>query len=167
MIHYVWRILALSHFMNLCLLEKFITNGRSMASELSKDAVKAIENILHMAFAQNRTMLYEHEVYSILSAMGLSVPLHVVITAEDQITSKLLSLFRGQQIVLKIVAAEVIHKESLGGVQVVTREPDRVQAAFKRMVAEFTGRGIAVHGGLLVQRIRYSRELGNKRNWRD
>jgi 3-hydroxypropionyl-CoA synthetase (ADP-forming) len=133
-----------------------------MASELSKAAIQAVDRILHMAYARNRTMLYEHEVYSILSAMGLSVPVHVVITSADQITTELLSLFRGRRIVVKIVAGEVGHKESLGGVQIVAREAGRVRAVFERMVADFAGRGFNVHGGLLVQRIRYSPELGNE-----
>jgi 3-hydroxypropionyl-CoA synthetase (ADP-forming) len=133
-----------------------------MAPGLSKHAIKAVEKILHMAFARNRTMLYEHEVYSILSAAGLSVPVHVAITSADQITDELLSLFRGRRVVMKIVAGEVSHKERLGGVQVVDREPEKVRAVFERMTADFAGRGMAVQGALLVQWIRYSRELGNE-----
>ncbi len=133
-----------------------------MTSELSKDAIKAVEKILHMAFVQNRTMLYEHEVYSILSAMGLSVPVHVAITSGEQISEELLSMFRERKIVVKIIAAEVSHKESMGGVQFADREPDQVRAVFERMAANFAGRGIAVRGALLVQWIRYSRELGNE-----
>jgi 3-hydroxypropionyl-CoA synthetase (ADP-forming) len=133
-----------------------------MASELSKDAIQAVDRILHMAYGRNRTMLYEHEVYSILSAMGLSVPVHVVITSADQITTRLLSLFRGRRIVVKIVAGEVSHKESLGGVRVVAREAGQVRAVFESMAADFAGRGFRIHGGLLVQRIRYSPELGNE-----
>jgi 3-hydroxypropionyl-CoA synthetase (ADP-forming) len=133
-----------------------------MPSELSSSAIKAIDKIIAIASAQGRNMLFEHEVYSILAIMGLNVPMHVVVTAQDQITEGLLAQFHSRRIVVKVVAGEVSHKESLGGVQVVAREPDQVLAAFERMKVDFTARGVTVQGILLVQWTQYSRELGNE-----
>jgi 3-hydroxypropionyl-CoA synthetase (ADP-forming) len=133
-----------------------------MQSELSSAAIKAIGKIIDFAHAQGRSMLFEHEVYSILAAIGLSVPMHVVVTRADQITEGLLAQFHSKRIVAKVVAGEVSHKESMGGVQVVSREPDQVRAVFERMQADFAVRGVAVQGILLVQWIQYSRELGNE-----
>ncbi len=133
-----------------------------MSVELSFAAVKAVEKILGQALARGRSMLFEHEVYGILAAIGLGVPVHLVVTAEEQITADLLTRFHGRYIVIKIVAPEVNHKESMGGVQVVGRSPDKVRAAFSRMKADFSEQGIAIQGALLVQWIAYSRELGNE-----
>jgi 3-hydroxypropionyl-CoA synthetase (ADP-forming) len=133
-----------------------------MTSVLSKKTIKVVEKILEMASAQGRSMLFEHEVYSVLAALGLSVPVHVVVTAEGQITETLLSQFRGRRIMVKVVAGGVTHKESVGGVQVVAREPGPVRAVFERMKTDLAGRGVTVQGVLLVQWIPYSRELGNE-----
>ncbi len=133
-----------------------------MSSELSSTVIKAIEKIMDFAHARGRSMLFEHEVYSILAAIGLNVPMHVVVTGADQITDELLAQFRGQRIVAKVVSGEVGHKESMGGVQVVAREPDPVRAVFERLKTDFSARGIDMPGILLVQWIQYSRELGNE-----
>ncbi len=133
-----------------------------MPPELSKAAIKAIEKIIYLASAQGRSMLFEHEVYSILAVMGLSTPMHVVVTAEDQITAALLSQFHSKRIVAKVVAGEISHKETMGGVQVVARESGPVRAVFNRMKADFGQKGVAIHGILLVQWMPYSRELGNE-----
>jgi 3-hydroxypropionyl-CoA synthetase (ADP-forming) len=74
----------------------------------------------------------------------------------------LLSPFRGRRIVVKVVAGSISHKESLGGVQVAVREVDRVRAVSEQMKADFASRGITIQGVLLVQWVRYSRELGNE-----
>jgi 3-hydroxypropionyl-CoA synthetase (ADP-forming) len=133
-----------------------------MTSELSREAIKVVEKILEMALAQGRFMLFEHEVYSILATLGLNVPVHVKVTDGNQITQALLSQFRGRRIVVKVIADGVTHKENLGGVQVVAREVSQVRAVFERMAADFAGQGVMVQGVLLVQWIRYSRELGNE-----
>jgi 3-hydroxypropionyl-CoA synthetase (ADP-forming) len=133
-----------------------------MSSQLSVDAVHAIERTIRFAADQGRCMLFEHEVYTILATMGLNVPVHVLVTAQDQITAGLLAPFHRKKLVVKVVASQVSHKAVAGGVQVVASDPDNVRAAFGRMLRDFTDQGIHVHGILLVEWIRYSRELGNE-----
>jgi 3-hydroxypropionyl-CoA synthetase (ADP-forming) len=133
-----------------------------MEDRLTAATIKAIEGVMALAHAQGRHMLFEHEVYTILAAMGLAVPAHVLVTSAEQITPGLLDQFTGKHLVAKVVAGEVGHKERLGGVQVVARERDQVQAVFTRMLEAFAGRGVAIQGVLLAQWIPYSRELGNE-----
>ncbi len=133
-----------------------------MKSEFSDSAIKVVERTLDFAYSQGRNMLFEHEVYIILAAMGLSVPTHVMVTTGAQITEELLAKFKSKRIVIKVVAGQVSHKESAGGVRVVANAPDRVRAAVERMLADFADQGVAVQGVLLVQWIQYSRELGDE-----
>lgn len=133
-----------------------------MSSHLSVDAIHAIERVIRFAFDQGRKMLLEHEVYTILAAMGLNVPVHILVTAPEQITPEMLTPFHRKKIVVKVVAGEVSHKAVAGGVQVVANNPAKVRAAFRRMYQDFTEQGVHVQGILLVEWIRYSRELGNE-----
>ncbi|MGD9366466.1 MAG: acetate--CoA ligase family protein [Desulfobacteraceae bacterium] len=133
-----------------------------MVAKQSDQAIAVAAQTLHLAFSQGRRMLFEHEVYTILSAMGLTVPMHVVVTSRDQITDALLSSFSGKKIVLKVIAEEISHKERMGGVKVVPKATQAVLAAYDRMAREFGNHGKKVRGILLVQWIRYSRELGNE-----
>lgn len=133
-----------------------------MLSKLSGNAIVVAEQIMRLAFAQGRRMLFEHEVYTILAAMGLTVPVHVVVTNPRQINDALLAQFRNRKIVLKVIAGEVSHKERMGGVQVMVKDPEKVRAAFNRMTRHFTDQNISVQGILLVQWISYSREMGNE-----
>lgn len=133
-----------------------------MTDHLPVQAIDTAERILAAAFDQNRRMLFEHEVYAILEGMGLTVPIHTMVTDEEQINDDLLSMFRGNKIVLKVISTEVGHKAKMGGVQVVPRTAEKACAAFNALSMNFSRQGIAVQGILLVQWVRYSRELGNE-----
>ena len=136
--------------------------GQPKLSKLSDEAIAVAEQILRLASGQGRRMLFEHEVYTILAGMGLTVPVHVVVTNPNQINDALLTPFRTRKVVLKVIAGEVSHKERVGGVQVVSKDPERVRTAFEIMTRNFIDQGICVQGVLLVQWISYSRELGNE-----
>lgn len=133
-----------------------------MLSKLPDEAIVVAEKVIRLAFGQGRRMLFEHEVYTILAGMGLTVPVHVVVTDPILVNEALLAQFRSRKIVLKVIAGEVSHKESVGGVQVVAKDPEKVRAAIHHMIRDFTHQGISVQGVLLVQWINYSRELGNE-----
>lgn len=133
-----------------------------MLSKLPDEAIVVAENVIRWAFGQGRRMLFEHEVYTILAGMGLTVPVHVVVTDPILVNEALLAQFRSRKIVLKVIAGEVGHKESVGGVQVMAKDPEKVRAAIHHMIRDFSDQGISVQGVLLVQWINYSRELGNE-----
>jgi acyl-CoA synthetase (NDP forming) len=133
-----------------------------MQSQLPAGAMPAIESVLRHAFSQERHTLLEHEVYTVLAAIGLNVPVHVLVTAGEQVTSRLLKQLPSRRIVLKIAAAAVGHKETLGGVQIVANDSHQVRSACDTMLRNFKERGIEPMGVLLAEHIRYSPELGNE-----
>lgn len=133
-----------------------------MISQLPSHAYKVVDRTIRFAFNQGRRVLFEHEVYTILSALGLEVPVHLLVTGHPQITDQLLVPFRSKKLVLKVAAAEISHKAGAGGVRVVANDSARVREACRRMEQDFARRNIDVQGILLVEWIGYSRELGNE-----
>ena len=133
-----------------------------MTAALSTASIRSIEAIMRSADLQGRSMLFEHEVYEVLTILGLAVPVHAMVTSAEQITDELLGRFHSKHVVVKVVASGIGHKERYGGVQVVAKEPGQVQAVFRRMLDDFEAQGAAVQGVLLAQWIQYSRELGNE-----
>ena len=133
-----------------------------MMSRLTDHSIKAVDRIIRFAHNQGRRILFEHEVYTILSSLGIEVPLHVLVTGHPQVADKLLAPFRSKKIVLKVVAAQISHKAGAGGVRVVANDAASVRQACQRMERDFAGQGIDIQGILLVQWIEYSRELGNE-----
>ena len=133
-----------------------------MPQHLSDHAISQTERILEAAFDQGRQMLLEHEVYAILESMGLSVPVHSVVTDEGQVNDDMLSGFSSNNIVVKVISEEVGHKAQMGGVQIVPIDTETVRSAVRTMMQDFGKKGIAIEGILLVQWIGYSPELGNE-----
>ena len=133
-----------------------------MPSKLSSSTIKVVARTLDAAFSQGRAMLYEHEVYTILAAMGLNVPIYKVVTKPAQITTSALAPFFGKQIVVKVIADNIHHKERVGGVKFVPRKIGKLRDAFRQISADFAQKGITIYGVLLVQWISYSPELGNE-----
>ncbi len=123
---------------------------------------KKIDNILVKAYNDNRTRLYEHEVYEILSELDILTPTHLFVTDEEDITNSTLSVFSTDKIVLKIVSRDIVHKHKSGGVKAVIKDLDFVRYSFRNMKKNFEkGKGRTV-GILLVEYIDYSKDLGNE-----
>ena len=130
--------------------------------QLDKGTIAAVDRILAAAHALKRDMLYEYEVYDILQAMGIHVPVHRLIGFEDEISPELLSHFSSSKIVLKGVVADIAHKQKAGAVKVVHKDLDFIRYNFTRMKTHLEDNGHRVEGILLVEYIEYSKELGNE-----
>lgn len=142
-----------------------MTNDRSelaMDHQLDHVSLKVIEQIMAGAHNQGRSTLYEHEVYALLSVLGLNTPVHFLIRDEKEITAELLSRFGSEKIVMKLVARDLVHKQAAGGVQMVYKDLEFVRYSYNRMTAAFAGRNIQVAGILFVEFINYSQDLGNE-----
>ena len=123
---------------------------------------KDIEKILEQARAEGRSQLYEYEVYSILSLLGIRTPVHSRVANEEQVNRDMLSEFGSSRIVIKIISPEVAHKQKLGGVKVLHKDLDFVRYSIRSMIDRFEQQGVRVDGVLLVDFIEYSPELGNE-----
>ncbi len=121
-----------------------------------------VEPILHKAHDEGRRMLYEHEVYAVLSEMDLTVPTHALVTDPADITPDLLSRFSSGKIVLKAAAAGIAHKQKAGGVRVVVKDLDFIRYTFHGMKTALEAAGHRLAGILLVEFIEYSQDLGNE-----
>ncbi|MCK4925272.1 MAG: acetate--CoA ligase family protein, partial [Spirochaetes bacterium] len=76
-----------------------------------KPWAQKIETILTNAHGEGREQLFEHEVYSILSHLGITTPNHSFARHEEEITSETLSSFGSSRIVLKVVSRHITHKQ--------------------------------------------------------
>jgi len=130
--------------------------------KLDPAALKPIEKIIAGAHAQGRDVLYEHEVYAILSKLGLNTPIHFLVRDEKEITGDLLARFGSEKIVIKGVASELTHKQEVGGVQMVYKDLEFVKYAYKRMKTDLAARNLKIEGILFVEFINYSQDLGNE-----
>ena len=133
-----------------------------MSAKGELPAFDEIETLLARAYAQDRSRLYEHEIYSILDRIGLMVPVHFLITHEDQITPDLMFDFTGGKVVLKAAYMDIVHKQKAGAVQVVIKDLEFVRYSYRRMKDSLEAEGYALAGILLVEFIEYSQDLGNE-----
>jgi 3-hydroxypropionyl-CoA synthetase (ADP-forming) len=133
-------------------------------SVLSQQAVEGVDAILEGAARDGRSSLYEHEVYGILSSLGLSVPKFLFVRDPRQVGDAQLRDF-GPRLVVKIVSPEIPHKQKLGGVRVVNgTDALYVQYVLARMKEEveshFPGRPPCIAGFLVVEHVPHTQALG-------
>lgn len=133
--------------------------------KLTPEMILRIDGILTAAQAQGRGVLYEHEVYGVLEAIGLGVPRHRFVRDVAEVTPELLSGL-GHTVMAKIVSASIPHKQKLGGVRRVgTADPLYVQFAMTRMREEVLSRLPAreapeIAGFLLVEYVPHTQAIG-------
>ncbi len=126
-----------------------------------------IDALLESIDAEKRQILFEHEIYKILSIMGIRVPVHRFIRLKEKVIAKHLASFRASDLMVKVVSPQVLHKGRVNGVRKVSRDPDSVNAAIKEMVdlvpshPSFT-EPPRITGFLLTEFVTHSQELGHE-----
>ena len=136
-------------------------------SVLAREVVCGVDAILLEAEREGRSSLHEHEVYGILSCIGLTVPRHLFVRDPREVTDADLKTI-GHTLVVKIVSPQVPHKQKLGGVRVVSgADPLFVQFVMARMREEVESHFSAaerptVAGFLVVEHVPYTQSLGNE-----
>jgi 3-hydroxypropionyl-CoA synthetase (ADP-forming) len=124
-----------------------------------------IDSVFREAMEDGRNVLYEHEVYRLLSYLGLGVPEFVFLERSSDVTSATLERF-GQDLIVKIVSPEIAHKQKLGGVRKIRNiEPLFVQFALERMreevLAQFPDGGKpCIAGFLIVEFVQFTQAIG-------
>ena len=78
--------------------------------------------------------LFEHEVYALLRAAGISTPSFFFLSRGEAITDRDLSGFNGGRVVLKVVSPRILHKSDVGGVRFVERSAPIVNASVLEMM---------------------------------
>jgi len=133
-------------------------------STLSPEAARGVDEILQGAAREGRSSLYEHEVYGILSSLGLSVPKFLFVRDPRQLGERELAEI-GHRVVVKVVSPEIPHKQKLGGVRVVSgTDALYVQYVMARMKEEveshFPGKPPCIPGFLVVEFVPHTQALG-------
>jgi len=127
----------------------------------------AIDGVLGAAHREQRTTLYEHEIYKILSIMGLNVPKHTVVRHKIDVTQELIDSFPGNHLVLKVISPQIAHKARIGGVLTVPRNTTGVSGAIDTMLSTIPTdpsfmTAPSIEGFLLTEFVNYSEELGHE-----
>ena len=107
--------------------------------------------------AQDRTVLLESEVKSLLAAYGANIPREIVCTTHAE------ALAAGQSLqspcVMKIVSPDISHKSDVGGVRVGV-VPSDVGTVFEEMLATIRAKQPAAHIlGVSVQELLHGQEV--------
>jgi indolepyruvate ferredoxin oxidoreductase beta subunit len=147
----------------------------SFEDRLSGAEAHAVERTLAEVAEEGRTQLFEHEVYTIVQLVGAITPPHYVfLTPDDLLSAEALAQFPGDQVVLKIVSPDIVHKTEANGIAFVRKDLDTVRAEIDRLVArhrehadvrgvlvvEFVERVRPGFGNELFVGIRATREFG-------
>lgn len=134
---------------------------------LTEHSANAVTRIFAEAHADGRDMLYEHEVYGILDAVGITCPGYVFIRDPQEITEELLRGF-DRELMVKAVSPDIIHKKKLGGVRHITiYDPLFVRYVVQQMrdevIAKYPGdTPPRIAGFLLAEFIPFSESLGHE-----
>jgi len=137
-------------------------------SAMSPGSFQKIDSILLRAFEDGRTTLYEHEVYGVLSAIGVGVPRCVYIQDPSEVDGALLSQFASPKLMLKIVSRDLAHKQRFGGVKkVLNHDPLFVKYVLTGMKEDVLshfpdGEKPRIDGFLLVEYVKFTQALGNE-----
>jgi acyl-CoA synthetase (NDP forming) len=85
------------------------------------------------ARAQGREALLESEGLRVAAQLGLRVPRCVFVPEGARVADMDLSSVPGERLVLKVVSAQILHKSDVGGVAVVARSGEAIEAALLEM----------------------------------
>jgi acyl-CoA synthetase (NDP forming) len=119
-----------------------------------------IRQLLESAGKSGRDVLLETEGITLLEALGFAVPRHVFVRGSADVASVDLSYFDGDEVVLKVISPEILHKSDVGGVVFVPRRQESIRSSILEMENKFRDRH--VEGYMIHQFVAYDRSLGNE-----
>lgn len=99
-----------------------------------------IAKIFGQAEKEGRSFLLEPEVYALLQNFGIHTPRFLFLEKGEKISRPELASLRSDEVVVKIVSPDIIHKSDVGGVAFIPAEAGKVNRAIVSMVEEVPGR---------------------------
>ena len=132
---------------------------------LQTHEIDTINEILSKAQGDNRTVLFEHEVYDMLDCIGLQTPKYIFVENESEVNNELISQFAGKMVV-KIVSRDLAHKQKYGGVKMLeTSESLYVRYVMSGMINEIyshfsDGEKPTIDGFVIVEFVSFKQGLG-------
>lgn len=90
-------------------------------------------HLIDNALAAGRTALLESEGLDLLAAAGITVPARVRLPLGTPVTEELLAPLPGDRVVLKVESPVILHKSDLGGVRILPRSAEAVNAVMQEL----------------------------------
>ena len=130
-----------------------------VGERLSGAEAHAVERTLLQVYEDERTQLFEHEVYAIVQLLGaITPPHHRMVGVDSLLSDEALERFPGDKVVLKIVSPDIVHKSDAHGVVFVRKDGDAVRAEINALVSRHRGTA-DVRGVLVVEHVEH--DAGN------
>lgn len=119
-------------------------------------------DLLSTAERDGRSLLLEHEVYALLASAGIDVPRHRLVRDASEVDAALCRSFACDELVVKVVSPDVLHKTEAGGVRFVASEAHVVAEAVAGVLEAVHRRapGAEVRGALVVEKVAHRASLG-------
>ncbi|HEU5220388.1 MAG TPA: acetate--CoA ligase family protein, partial [Gemmatimonadales bacterium] len=112
---------------------KELSGRPALSAEALTVDQETAQGLVTRAVAAGRARLAEDDALAFLSAYGIPVAQGTLTTTREEAAACAVRM--GFPVVLKIVAAELVHKTEVGGVEVGLRDAGEVAAAFDRVVS--------------------------------
>ena len=124
----------------------------------------AVAAVLASAEAGGRTVLLEHEVYSLLAAAGVAVPSHRFVDAVDAIDQSVCAALGAEEAVVKLSSPDLLHKSDVGGIVVCRNDVESLRAAVGRVLgqARVASPTARIAGALLAERVAHEAGAGRE-----
>ena len=135
---------------------------------MDSESFREIDSILLQAHEDGRKTLYEHEVYGILSSIGVDTPRCAFIRDVREVTPDLIRQFGTPARMLKTGSRDLAHNQRYGGVKKVTNlDPLFIRFVLTGMKEEvlshFPEDGKPqIDGFLIVEFLKFTQALGNE-----
>jgi acyl-CoA synthetase (NDP forming) len=112
------------------------------------------------AAREGRSALLETEGIELLRSIGIPVPAHIFVPAVEDLDAVMLDRIGSDHVVVKVVSPDILHKSEVGGVKIVPRSLDLVQATMTTMSSAL--QRYDIRGFLILQRVEYDRSPGGE-----
>jgi acyl-CoA synthetase (NDP forming) len=114
--------------------------------------------------AEGRQVLLEHEVYALLAAAGIDVPAHRFVEGAGAVDAALCASLGADEVVVKVVSPDVLHKSDVGGIAVCPNRPAAVREAVRHVLgaARASRPEAKVVGALVAERVRFEPGFGRE-----
>jgi succinyl-CoA synthetase beta subunit len=118
----------------------------------------ALQRLAALAGEQGRKVLLETEGLELLQEIGIPVPDHLFVPDGGSIDDARLGMLPSDQVVVKVVSPDILHKSDVGGIRIVSRSTDDVNRALAEMRSELER--FPVTGFLILEKVDYDRSPG-------
>jgi acyl-CoA synthetase (NDP forming) len=124
----------------------------------------SVPAIFVAAESEGRSILLEHEVYTLLGAAGVAAPAHRVVGTPEEVDEAVCGALGSDEAVVKVASPDLLHKSDVGGVVVCPNEPSALRSTVAEVLrsARETSPSARIAGALVAERARFRSGLGRE-----